>query len=114
MCAACEDGHGGEDFYNTFSSGQNANQILSDIRSVPMEQTRQDQWQSQIMAKAMAEHPVILVSTLPAPFVEKMGLIAAADLETAVRKADELLPAREKILVLPDGIGCIPKLKEKA
>lgn len=114
MCAACEDGHGGEDFYNTFSSGRDANQILSDIRSVPMEQTRQDQWQSQIMAKAMAEHPVILVSTLPAPFVEKMGLIAAADLETAVRKADELLPAREKILVLPDGIGCIPKLKEKA
>ena len=79
-----------------------------------MEQTRQDQWQSQIRAKAMEEHPVSLVSTLPAPFVEKMGLIAAADLETAVRKADELLPAREKILVLPDGIGCIPKLKEKA
>ena len=79
-----------------------------------MEQTQQDQWQSQIMAKAMAEHPVILVSTLPAPFVEKMGLIAAADLETAVQKADALLHTREKILVLPDGIGCIPKLKEKS
>ena len=114
MCAACEDGHGGEKFYRTFSSGRSAKQILSDIRQIPMEKTQQDQWQSQIMAKVMAEHPVILVSTLEPAFVEKMGLIAAENLEAAIEKADALLHTHEKILVLPDGIGCIPELREKS
>lgn len=114
MCAACEDGHGGEKFYRTFSSGRSAKQILSDIRQIPMEKTQRDQWQSQIMAKVMAEHPVILVSTLEPAFVEKMGLIAAENLEAAIEKADALLYTHEKILVLPDGIGCIPELREKS
>ena len=114
MCAACEDGHGGEKFYRTFSSGRSAKQILSDIRRIPMEKTQQDQWQSQIMAKVMAEHPVILVSTLEPSFIEKMGLIAAENLEAAIEKADALLHTQEKILVLPDGIGCIPELREKS
>lgn len=110
MCAACEDGHGGETFYRTFTQN-NAAQILENIRRVPMEQTQQDQWQSQILAKAMVNHPIILVSTLPAPFVEKMGLIAAGNLEEAIQKADSMLKTEERILVLPDGIGCIPQLK---
>ena len=79
-----------------------------------MEKTQRDQWQSQIMAKVMAEHPVILVSTLEPAFVEKMGLIAAENLEAAIEKADALLYTHEKILVLPDGIGCIPELREKS
>lgn len=113
VCAQCIDGHGGESFYSTFASGKKAEEILYAIRKVPMEETRRDQWQSQIMAKVMAEHRVILVSSLEPSFVEKMGLISARSLTEAIEKADSILSHKEKILVVPDGIGTILQLNEK-
>lgn len=111
MAASCVDGHGGDEFYRTFSQGKTAEEILREILMVPQEKTMPDQWQSQILAKAMARHPVILISTQPAELVEKMGLIPADSIVQAVEKADKILKKEERIVVIPDGIGCIPALQ---
>lgn len=112
MAAASVDGHGGDEFYHTFTSGKNADEILQDILNVPQDETRPDQWQSQILARAMVRHPVILISTQPHELVQKMGIIPADDISQAIGMADELLGRKEKIVVIPDGVGCIPALKE--
>lgn len=111
MAASCTDGHGGEEFYRTFSGGKTAEEILREILQVPQQDTKPDQWQSQILAKAMARHPVILISTQPAELVRKMGIIPAVSICQAVGIADEILKKKEKIVVIPDGIGCIPALQ---
>ena len=111
MAAASVDGHGGDEFYHTFTDGKNADQILQDILNVPQDETRPDQWQSQILARAMVRHPVILISTQPHELVQKMGIIPADDISQAIGMADELLGRKEKIVVIPDGVGCIPALK---
>lgn len=110
VAAACEDGHGGEGFYRTFVGGHGARQILQDILKVPAECTQPDQWQSQIMARVMANHTVILVSTQPPQIVRDMGLVPAATVEEAVQLADQILGRKEPITVIPDGIGTIPCL----
>ena len=111
MAAASVDGHGGDEFYHTFACGKTAGEILQDILSVPQDKTRPDQWQSQILARAMARHPVILISTQPDELVHKMGIIPADNLSQAIKKADEILGREEKIVVIPDGVGCIPALE---
>ncbi|MCB7063997.1 nickel-dependent lactate racemase [Enterocloster citroniae] len=112
MAAASVDGHGGNEFHHTFACGKTAGEILQDILSVPQDKTRPDQWQSQILARAMARHPVILISTQPPELVQRMGLIPADNLSQAVEIADGILGTKEKIVVIPDGVGCIPALKE--
>ena len=112
MAAASVDGHGGDEFYHTFACGKTAGEILQDILSVPQDKTRPDQWQSQILARAMARHPVILISTQPPELVQRMGLIPADNLSQAIEIADGILGTEEKIVVIPDGVGCIPALKE--
>ena len=112
MAAASVDGHGGNEFYHTFACGKTAGEILQDILSVPQDKTRPDQWQSQILARAMARHPVILISTQPPELVQRMGLIPADNLSQAIEIADGIMGTKEKIVVIPDGVGCIPALKE--
>lgn len=112
MAASSVDGHGGESFYQTFAGGKKAEEILQDILNVPQDKTQPDQWQSQILARTMVNHPIVFISTLPPELVQSMGFIPASDLLEAVRKADEILGKEEKIVVIPDGVGCIPALRE--
>lgn len=111
MASACADGHGGESFYRTFAGGETAGEILERIERTPMEETTPDQWQAQILARVMAKHPVVLVSDQPPGLVRRMGLIPAATLPEAVELADGILGRREQIVVIPDGVACIPGLK---
>ena len=62
------------------------------------------------MARVMANHTVILVSTQPPQIVRDMGLVPAATVEEAVQLADQILGRKEPITVIPDGIGTIPCL----
>ena len=107
MVSACSDGHGGQAFYDTFAQGDSPSEILRAIRAVPATQTRPDQWQSQILARVMENHRVILVSRQPRELVARMGLLAAGSLEEAIRMADQLLGSPQPLTVVPDGVGTI-------
>lgn len=107
MVAACEDGCGGESFYRTFAQEPDAEQILQRIREVPAENTVADQWQSQIFARILSKHRVILVTQAPEELVRALHMIPADSVEKALKKADELLGYCGTITVIPDGISCI-------
>ena len=107
MAAGCADGHGGKTFMETFQQGRTPSEILRSIEQVPPGETIPDQWQSQIFARILAKHTVILVSLADPGLVRSMKMIPAKTLEEAVGIADRLLGHEAKITVIPEGISVI-------
>ncbi len=107
MAAACEDGAGGEAFFQTFAQEQDAGHILERIRAVPSDETQADQWQSQILARILENFRVILISEAPDELVRSLHMLPAHSLEEAVSLADRLLGFPGKITVIPEGVSTI-------
>lgn len=107
LAAACEDGIGGDVFYRTFKDSSSADQVMRQILATPADQTIPDQWQSQIFARVLMDHPVIFISEAEDEVVRDLHMIPAKGVEEAVAMADELLGYEGKILVIPEGISNI-------
>jgi len=107
LCARCNNGHGGEDFFR-WHADHTAAQAYAKINAIPMEETLQDQWQSQILARVMLRAHVIMVSDpAMADTIRAMGLGYAETPEEALAQACRKTQGRE-IVVIPDGVGIIP------
>ena len=108
LCAQCEDGHGGEGFYQALRTCPSPQALLDEIRSTPPRQTRVDQWQYQILARVLVQQHVIMV-TRPElePIVREMHMEYAPDVETALSMADHMVGQGSELTVLPDGVGTI-------
>ena len=107
MAAACEDGAGGEAFFQTFAQDRDADHILKQIRAVPAEKTQADQWQSQIFARILSHFQVIFISQAPDEMVRAFHMTPAHSLEQALKQAEELLGYAGSITVIPEGISTI-------
>lgn len=106
MASACEDGHGGQEFVNAFAGAKSIPQILKDIEAVPASETRPDQWQSQILARILAKHHVIMVSQAPDELVRAMRMTPAHSIGQAMEIADNFVPGG-RIAVIPDGVSTL-------
>ncbi|NLF93738.1 MAG: nickel-dependent lactate racemase, partial [Oligosphaeraceae bacterium] len=62
MVAACRDGHGGEAFFQTLARADSPAQVLEELQNIPANRTMPDQWESQILARILQKHTVILVT----------------------------------------------------
>jgi nickel-dependent lactate racemase len=107
MAAACADGSGGESFLRTFAEDRSATHILEQIRKVPPDKTVADQWQSQIFARILSQHQVILISQAPQDMVRALHMVPASSIEEALALADQMLGREGTITVIPEGISCI-------
>lgn len=108
LAAQCIDGHGGQYFYDTFSSCNSARQVSNDILSRTPEETEPDQWQSQIFADVLQWATVILVTEAPKTMVEALHMQWAPDLGTAISMALEIsVEKNPSITCLPDAISAI-------
>jgi nickel-dependent lactate racemase len=104
----CIDGHGGDDFYQTFAKSESPHQILSQIEATPVEHTIIDQWQSQIFARVLSKANVIFVSDAPDEMVKKFHMTPAKSLVQALKIADAMLNRQDgMILAIPDGVSVI-------
>ena len=106
MAARCEDGHGGEVFYETFKNEKNLSRMMKKIMDTTMRDTIPDQWQSQILARILLEHTVIMVTEADRKMVEDLHMRFAPTLEDALKMADAVLGHdKGNITAIPDGIG---------
>ena len=107
-CARCQDGSGGEGFYRALRDCASPGQLLEDTISVPMDQTRPDQWEYQILARIMSKHSVIFVAepSMQA-MLEEMKLEYAPDLGTALDRAYARKGPQAHTVVIPNGISVI-------
>ena len=109
ICAACNDGHGGDSFRKTLADAPSPQAVLEKIIQVPRNKTVPDQWESQILARVLTKAEVILVSPEIDPELPlSMHLKHAFSLEEALQKARSLCNTAEpRISVIPDGVSVI-------
>ena len=108
MLSSCCDGHGGQDFFQTFAREQDTKKILDGILSRAQTETIPDQWQSQIFCQILLDHTVILVSDAPREMIEALHLIYSNSLSDAFCQAIEILHKPEpSITLIPDGVSVI-------
>lgn len=100
-------GSGGEGFFRALSECESPQKPQEEILKVPMDQTKPDQWEYQILSRILWNHRVIFVSD-PAQkeMIEAMKPEYALDLETALKTASEGL-TDPHIVVIPDGVSVI-------
>ncbi|MBS5819797.1 MAG: nickel-dependent lactate racemase [Enterococcus gilvus] len=110
MVAGCRDGHGGEGFYHNIADVADPKEFLDKAINTPRLETVPDQWTSQILARILVNHHVILVSDLVDPqLVTDMHMALSTSLEDALEKAYDREGKEAKVVVIPDGLGVIVK-----
>ena len=108
MCAACNDGHGGESFYKTLKEAPSAHALLERIAKIPRNETIPDQWEMQILARILDKFTVILVSDMCDPqMIKDMHMEHAKNFEEAFARALELKGQNASVTVIPDGVSVI-------
>ncbi|MBR0140296.1 MAG: nickel-dependent lactate racemase [Firmicutes bacterium] len=109
----CADGIGGDDFYAQMSTEETAQELYDRLTAVPRDKTEPDQWQSQIFARVLAHHTVIVV-TRPElkEIVEKSKCLYAATADEALAMARALKGEGASLAVIPDGVSVMVKAEE--
>ena len=105
--AGCADGHGGEGFYHNIADNDPAEFERACIDR-PKDETLPDQWTSQIFARILAHHPVIMVTDLcDHQMIKDMHMTPINTLDEALKLAFEMKGADAKVAVIPDGLGVV-------
>jgi nickel-dependent lactate racemase len=109
--AKSNDGHGAPEFYKTFAEEKDLDRMLAAFMKTPKENTRVDQWQSQIFARVLKHARVVYVSDAPDEMVRDLHMIPAHSIEEAVKRAEEILGnPGASIAAIPDGVSVIVSL----
>ena len=86
MVAGLADGHGGAGFYNNLAQSKTPQEFLDRVAKTDRRHTVPDQWESQILARILAHHRVIMVSDLVKPeLVTNMHMQLARTFDDALR-----------------------------
>lgn len=81
---------------------------MNEIMKTPMEETIPDQWESQILARILIDHEVILVTDQCDPqIIKDMHITHARTMEEALEIARKKKGKDAKITVIPDGVSVI-------
>jgi nickel-dependent lactate racemase len=108
MLAKSNDGHGAPEFYKTFAEEKDLNRMLATFMKTPKENTRVDQWQSQIFARVLQHAAVIYISDAPDEMVRDLHMTPAHSIEEAVKLAEARLGnPNASIVTIPDGVSVI-------
>ncbi|MDU2064014.1 MAG: nickel-dependent lactate racemase [Sporomusaceae bacterium] len=109
ICSACNDGHGGEAFYDWFAKAPGgASEVMEKIMQIPAEKTIADQWEAQILARIQLKAHVIVVTDLcDHQMFKDMQVAVTSTLEEAMAEAEKIVGAKASITVIPDGVSVI-------
>jgi nickel-dependent lactate racemase len=81
---------------------------MDKIMKIPMESTIPDQWESQILARILIKHKVIMVTDQCDPkMIADMHMLHAYTLAEALEMAYEIKGADATVTVVPDGVSVI-------
>jgi len=108
MVAGLADGTGGKGFYENLAQCKAPQEFLERVSHVDRRHTVPDQWESQVLARILSRHHVIVVSDLIKPeIVTAMHMEHAQSFDEAIRRAYELQGRSARVAVIPDGLAVI-------
>lgn len=110
MVSACNDGHGGQSFYESLTTAESPQKLLDRVIKVPRDETEPDQWEFQILSRILTKFTVILVTDMCKPqMIKNMHMEHAFTLQEALQKAFSIKGEDAKVTVIPDGVAVIVK-----
>ncbi len=108
IAAECSDGHGGQAFFDTFNQASGPKEVMDSIIVTPMDKTIPDQWESQILARILLKHEVIMVTDAPREMVQAMHMRYADSVQEAMEIAKGIVAKDDyRVTVIPDGVSVI-------
>lgn len=108
MIAACNDGHGGQSFYDNVAGVKTPRELLERIAKVPRNETVPDQWEFQILSRILDKYTVFIVSDMCDPeMIKNMHMNHAYTFNEALEKAYEIKGKNSKVVVISDGVSVI-------
>lgn len=108
IAAACNDGAGGDSFYQNLKDTPTPRDLLDRIAKVPRNETIADQWEMQILARILDAFTVIVVSDQCDPkLITDMHMKHAKTIEEGMQMAFELKGKDASVTVIPDGVSVI-------
>ena len=106
MIARSEDGHGAPEFYRTFAEEKNLDRMLKAFMKTPKEETRADQWQSQIFARVLRRAKILYLSGALDAVVRDLHMTPVRSIPEALKAAEEFLGNPDaSITAIPDGVA---------
>ena len=106
MLSKCNDGTGGQHFYDQMSEFEDIEEIEKKFMSRGRNETLTDQWMTQILVRILKKSSVVYVSDAPDELIEGYHMIPAHSLEEAMDKACEILGKNNPtVTVVPDGVS---------
>ena len=110
IAAACNDGHGGQAFYDWFLKYQSARTVMTKILTIPRDSTIADQWEAQILARILMNYTVIMVTDqCDHAMLKNFGIMPASTMEEAQALAEDIAGKDATYTVVPDGVSVIVK-----
>jgi nickel-dependent lactate racemase len=109
IAAACNDGHGGQAFYDWFREAKGgAAEVMCRIMEIDKVSTVADQWEAQIAARIQLKHLTIIVSNqCDQTLIENMYFKSARSLAEAMTMAEAVVGKDATVTVIPDGVSVI-------
>jgi len=108
MVAGLADGTGGNGFYNNLAQSKSPQDFLDRVAKVDRHHTVPDQWESQVLARILSRHHVIVVSDLVKPeLVTNMHMELAKTFDEAMNRAYELQGKDARVTVIPEGLAVV-------
>ena len=108
MVAGLADGTGGKGFYNNLAQVRTPKEFLERVSRTDRNHTVPDQWESQVLARILNQHRVIMVSDLIQPeIVTNMHMEYARTFDEALQRAYEIEGKNAKVVVIPNGLSVI-------
>ena len=108
--AECADGIGGDHFFAQMSGPETAAELYAAFSATPQKDTAQDQWQSQIFARILAHHTVIVVAQSGLKdAVTACKCLYAETAQEAFAMAKKIKGEDASVTVIPDGVSVIVK-----
>ena len=105
-CVECADGHGEQSFYESLRDCESPAAFYAKCLATPQDRTIPDQWESQILARILMRHRVIVVSRPEMRgIVEDMKMRYAPTLDAALEMADAAVG--KTVTAIPNGISVI-------
>ena len=105
LCAEIADGMGGEGFYRQLKDCESPAALYEQFSFTPQADTAPDQWQSQILARVLMHHRVIVVTgEKMRKQILEMKMEHAQTLDEALRMA-----GNGSLTVIPDGVSIMVK-----
>ncbi len=106
MLSKCNDGTGGQHFYDQMSEEEDINKIEEKFMARGRNETLTDQWMTQILVRILKNSSVVYVSDAPDEMIEAYHMIPAHSLDEAMKKACEILGNdNANVTAIPDGVS---------